>query len=200
MTEFAPGDMVAILAPPGCTDPACRECSKGLPQVCLAGPHYGLDMDGSFAPYIAITARAAIKLPQGVSPASGAVATDAITTAYHAVVGRAQVKAGETVLLYGLGGLGFNALQILVSLGARVIAVDRRQVVLDEAVKFGVSPEDVVPPDVESPAAWIAERKVVVDKAIDFVGVPASFDNAVQAGIFSYFFSLLSFLMGFEFV
>jgi alcohol dehydrogenase, propanol-preferring len=182
--EFAPGDMVSILAVPGCRQPLCAECSKGVPQVCVDGPHYGLDRDGSFAPYVAVKAVAALKLPKDVSAAAGAVATDAITTAYHAVVGRAQVKAGETVLLYGLGGLGFNALQILLSLGARVIAVDQRQTVLDEAVKLGVRSEDAVPPGTTNVAEWIAEKQLLIDKAVDFVGVSESLGTTVQTGMF----------------
>lgn len=182
MKDYAVGDMVAILAVPGCRGSGCLECSKGLPQVCITGHHYGLDMDGSFAPYVAVKATAALKLPPGVSAPAAAVATDAITTAYHAVVGRAQVQAGETVLLYGLGGLGFNALQILRSTGARVIPVDKRQTVLDEAVKFGVDKDDLVPPDTENVTAWISSKGLLIDKAIDFVGAPESFSTAVNTG------------------
>lgn len=184
VTNFEAGDIVAILAVPGCRKSGCAECSKGIPQVCTTGDHYGLDMDGSFAPFVAVKANAALKLPKDVTAAAAAVATDAITTAYHAVVGRAQVQAGETVLLYGLGGLGFNALQILLSLGARVIAVDQRQTVLDEAVKFGVKKDDIVPPRTKDVAEWIANRQLLVDKVVDFVGVPDSFNTAVETGKF----------------
>lgn len=174
--------MVAIIAMPGCGESTCEECSKGLTQLCGHGDHYGLDTDGFFAPYVAVKEAAAIRLPQGVSAAAAAVATDAITTAYHAVVDRAQVKAGETVFLHGLGGLGFNALQILHSIGARVIAADQRQTVLDEAVKFGVAQGDIVPPDSENVAAWISDKGIAIDKAIDFVCVPKSFSAAVDTG------------------
>ena len=127
-------------------------------------------------------ASAALKVPPGVSSPAAAVATDAITTAYHAVVGRAEVKKGETVLLYGLGGLGFNALQILRGIGARVVAVDQRPGVLEEAIKFGVEEEDVVPVGTDDVAGWIARKGIVIDKVIDFVGVPESFNAAVDAG------------------
>ncbi|KAK5044558.1 hypothetical protein LTR84_010682 [Exophiala bonariae] len=182
VTNFTIGDMVSIMSFAGCLEPTCAECSRGFTQLCADGHHYGLDIDGSFAPYIAIRAAAAIKLPKGVSAAAGAVATDAITTAYHAVVERAQVKCRETILLYGLGGLGFNALQIILSLGARIIAVDKRQAVLEEAIKLGVPREDVVPPDAKSVTDWIQERQLVIDKVVDFLGLPETFESAIQTG------------------
>lgn len=92
-----------------------------------------------------VRAHAALKVPAGVSTTAAAVATDACLTAYHAVFGQAQVKTGETVLIIGLGGLGFNALQIALSIGARVIAMDKRQTMLEEAKNFGVNDEDIIP-------------------------------------------------------
>ena len=45
-------------------------------------------------------------------------------TAFHGIIDRAQVKADETVVIYGCGGVGLSATQIATALGARVIAVD----------------------------------------------------------------------------
>lgn len=174
--------MVSIISVPGCVETNCSVCSRGLPQVCPTGPKYGLEIDGSFAPYVAIQAHAALKLPKGVYPPHGAVATDAVLTAHHAVVGRAKVQAGETVLLYGLGGLGFNALQILLDLKARVIPIDKRASVLEEAVNFGVRREDVAPSDVENIADWIREKGIVIDKVLNFVGNTESLQTGIQVG------------------
>ncbi|OQV01156.1 Alcohol dehydrogenase GroES-like domain-containing protein isoform 2 [Cladophialophora immunda] len=181
VTKFQPGEMVSILSVPGCGTATCRECSGGVPQICSTGEHYGIGNDGSFAPYVAIRERAAVKLPPGVSAAAGAVATDACVTAYQAVVRRAKVKKGDTVLLYGLGGLGFNALQMILHIGARVVVVDRRQAVLDEAVRFGVKTDDVVPVGTASVSEWVQARGLVVDSAIDFVGVPETFKTAIES-------------------
>jgi len=59
------GDMVAVLAVPGCGASDCPECSRGYPQICMLGEHYGIGDDGSYAPYVAIKARAAVPLPKG---------------------------------------------------------------------------------------------------------------------------------------
>ncbi|KAK5047426.1 hypothetical protein LTR84_006522 [Exophiala bonariae] len=178
---FKRGDIVAVIIVPGCAEADCSECVSGLPQLCRQGPRYGGGQDGFFAPYVKVTERAAIKLPPNVSVAAGAVATDACMTAYHAVVGRARVTRGETVLIFGLGGLGFNALQIALHLGARVIVSDKRQAVLNEAKRIGVRDEDIVSPDTEEIGEWIRNREVRVDKAIDFVSVPATFSAATDS-------------------
>lgn len=180
ITKFKPGDMVAVVCLPGCAD--CEECSSGLPQLCFQGPRYGGGRDGFFAPYVTVVERAAIKIPAGVSAAAGAVATDACITAHHAVVGRAEVKASDTVLLNGLGGLGFNALQIILSIGARVFVLDKRQIVLDEAVKFGVPTDQVVPAETANVGEWLGRKGVKIDKVIDFVGMPETIRAGIESG------------------
>jgi alcohol dehydrogenase, propanol-preferring len=104
-----------------------------------------------------------------VSPAVGAVATDAVTTAYSAIVKRAEVKRGETVFLFGLGGLGFNALQVLLWIGARVIVADRREETLLEAEKLGVPKENIVPVGMEI-GEFVRERGLedCIDTVADY--------------------------------
>lgn len=183
VSGFKSGDLVAINAVAGCGSQGCGECSRGYPQVCLSqdGERHGLGYDGSYAPYVAIKAKAATKLPDGVSVQQGAVATDACMTAYHAVVGTAQVKKDNTVVIIGLGGLGFNAVQIVQAVGARVIISDKREEVVGEAIRFGVPEEDAVPVG-EDLVEFVKRKQLVVDTVIDFVGVPETFNAAQEAG------------------
>lgn len=106
-----------------------------------------------------------------------------MTTAYHAVKRRAKVKASDTVFLFGLGGLGFNALQIIHGIGARVIVSDIRDDLLDEAVQLGIPRSDVVPVG-KSPPAWIEENGLYgkVDIVLDFVGKHQTFEDAQHIG------------------
>jgi propanol-preferring alcohol dehydrogenase len=180
--NFKVGDMVAICSSPGCGKSTCFVCERGFGQLCDECELYGLGFHGSYAPYIAVKARAAIKLPDGVAPEEAAVATDACLTAYHAVVETAKVKKEETVAIVGLGGLGFNALQIVQTIGARVIVTDKRQEVLDEAVKFGVPQADVVPAG-ESLADFVKRNDLLIDTIIDFVGLPELFSASQEAGV-----------------
>ena len=83
------------------------------------------------------------------------------------------------MLIFGIGGLGFNALQVVMAIGSRVIVVDRRQEVLDEAVNFGVPKQDAIPPG-EDAVKFVKENKLVVDVVIDFVGVEETFSASQE--------------------
>jgi len=60
------GDKVAIYAVPGCGLEECTECGRDLAQLCRTGQHHGIGQDGCFTDYIAIDARAAVPLPEGM--------------------------------------------------------------------------------------------------------------------------------------
>lgn len=119
----------------------------------------------------------------GVTSAQAAVATDAVNTAYHAITRRAEVKAHETVFLFGLGGLGFNALQILLHIGPRIIVSDIRQERLDEAQKLGIPPCDIVPIGA-SPQEFVTGASLdgKIDTVLDFVGTHQTFEDAQHIG------------------
>ncbi|KAH8897962.1 GroES-like protein [Thozetella sp. PMI_491] len=175
--RFKVGDIVALHAVPGCAMPDCDECSRDLSQLCERGHHSGIGQDGFYAPYAAIDARGVVPVPQGVTPGEAAVATDAVTTAYHAIHRRGEVKASETVFLFGLGGLGFNGLQIVRNIGARVLVCDIRQELLDAAATLGVPKSDIVPIG-KSPVDFVAELGVPIDTVLDFVGTHQTFEDS----------------------
>ena len=187
--RFRLGDKIAILNSAGCNEPPCSECSRGLQRLCTKGQTCGVGMDGAFAPYVSLRKTwEAVRLPEGVSVEQGAVAVDAVMTAYHAVVVKADVRKWDTVLVYGMGGLGMNALQVLMWIGVqRVIVVDKRREVLDEAVKMGVSTEDAIWTGEDARAAedYISKNNILVDKVVDFVGVEQTFASAQNAGKFA---------------
>lgn len=112
-----------------------------------------------------------------------AVATDAVTTAYHAITRRAKVKSNDTVFIFGLGGLGFNGLQVVKAIGARVIVSDVRPEILDAAVRIGVPRNDVVPVG-QSVQDFVRENGLEgrIDTTIDFVGMNQTFEDAQQIG------------------
>ncbi|KAL5002226.1 chaperonin 10-like protein [Aspergillus recurvatus] len=178
--RFTVGTRVALLAVPGCGLPTCSECARDLPQLCPNGFHHGIGQDGFFAEFVAVDQRSAVILPAGVPPEIGAVATDAVLTAYHGIVRRAQVQSSETVFLFGLGGLGFNALQIVLKhIKARVIVSDVRGEKLLAARELGVPESDIVPvdPSVSIPE-FIASRGVTIDTVLEFVGKRQTFSDA----------------------
>ncbi len=85
----------------------------------VAGSGWG----GLFADVTNLPARSVRKMPAGLSFAEAAVFPVSYYTAWHALVDRGQLKAGETLLVLGAGGAtGYAAIQIGKHLGARVIA------------------------------------------------------------------------------
>ena len=97
----------------------------------------GVDVDGAFAEYIVRPTHTLIVVEPEMDPATVAVATDALATPYHALTAVAGLQPGETLVVIGLGGIGSNAVQIGKLLGAKVIAVGRSQVKLDQALRLG---------------------------------------------------------------
>lgn len=172
-----------MFAVPGCGEVDCDDCSRDLSQICERGHHSGIGQDGFYAPYAAVDVRALAHVPDRVSPAEAAVATDAVATAYHAIHRRGEVKATDTVFLFGLGGLGFNALQVILSIGARVLVSDLRDGLLREAEALGVPFEDIVPAghDVQG---FVEARGLAgkIDTVLDFVGKHQTFEDGQHIG------------------
>ncbi|KAJ5825866.1 Short-chain dehydrogenase/reductase SDR [Penicillium riverlandense] len=176
---FKVGDRIATIAVPGCGSDDCPECSRDLAQLCEQAHHAGIGQDGFYAPYAALDIRAVVRVPDGIPSSVTAVATDAVKTSYHAITRRAKVKRHETIFLFGLGGLGFNALQIVLHIGARVIVSDIRQERLEEAVRFGVPRQDIVPAG-KSVQEFVHENGLQgkIDTTLDFVGKHQTFEDA----------------------
>ena len=88
----------------------------GQSVACLSGT-------GGFATHVIAPAALCMPLPPGFSPVDAAAFIMIYATSYHALLDRAQLKAGESVLVLGAaGGVGTAAIQIAKAMGARVIA------------------------------------------------------------------------------
>ncbi|EXM15782.1 Polyketide synthase, enoylreductase domain [Fusarium oxysporum f. sp. vasinfectum] len=108
----------------------------GDPVVAVIGTEYpvtfgdvttaaGIGYDGGFAQYAALFESKTLRIPEGVTFAQAAVATDAIATAYHAIVVEGQISASSKVAIVGLGGLGLSAAQIASRFGSKVYGIER---------------------------------------------------------------------------
>jgi 2-desacetyl-2-hydroxyethyl bacteriochlorophyllide A dehydrogenase len=134
------GDHVTIYPTQGCG--FCDACRMGIENYCLAAPRTGFEIDGGFSEYLQVPGRNAVKIAPEVPWEQAAIIPDAIASSYHALTQKARLQVGETVIIVGLGGLGIHALQLALSMGARVIAAD---VAPDKlAAARGYEPEAVV--------------------------------------------------------
>ena len=96
--------------------PGVTALRVGQNVACLAGT-------GGFATHVIAQAAACLPLPDDFPHVDAAAFIMTYATSHHALVDRAQLKAGETLLVLGAaGGVGSSAIQIAKALGARVIA------------------------------------------------------------------------------
>ena len=100
---------------------------------------FGLCGGGAYAEAIAVPARTAVKLPEGMSFEDGAAVAEAFITAWDALVTQAHLSAGETVLVQAAGsGVGTAAIQIVRAVGARALGTSRTARKLEQARALGL--------------------------------------------------------------
>ena len=103
----------------------CPECRSGQTTTCRAQRVPGFGEPGAYAEYVSVPhAHNLTRLPEFLTPALAAGLGCRVTTAYHALTGRAGLQAGEWLAIHGTGGIGLSALLIGKALGARIVAVD----------------------------------------------------------------------------
>lgn len=133
--RFKEGDRV--LLPAVLTCGVCPNCRRGRENICDNMVMFGNHVDGAYAEYVIAPAKDAIPLPDDMPLEESSIIADAISTPFHAVVNRGQVRAGDNVVVFGCGGVGINAVQVAAAVGASVIAVDVVPEKLEIAKKFG---------------------------------------------------------------
>lgn len=100
-----------------------RAVGDGVTQYKVGDHVIAFTPQGAYAQQIAVPVHAVMPMPPGMDFDTGAAITLTYGTAYHAIVDRGQLKAGETMLVLGAaGGVGLAAIDIGKALGARVIA------------------------------------------------------------------------------
>lgn len=101
----------------------CANCLGGEETTCIRSDILGLVSNGGYAEYVVVPANSILPLPEAVSFTAAAAVGLSALTAYHMLVTKARVRAGEDVLVLAAGsGVGSAALQLAKLHGARVIA------------------------------------------------------------------------------
>jgi 2-desacetyl-2-hydroxyethyl bacteriochlorophyllide A dehydrogenase len=158
----------------------CEMCRAGLENNCLSVKRLGFELPGGMAELIRLPAYNLCPFDLHRAHREMAILPDAIGTPYHALKDLAQVRAGESVLVVGIGGLGIHAVQIAALMGARVIAADRKSEALELAARFGA---DAV---IESSSGNLLDHvmKITkgkgVDKVIEIVGTPQTLEGSLR--------------------
>lgn len=168
--SHAVGDRVCLHYLVSCG--TCAACRAGHEQFCPTGLMLGHFTDGGWAEYLVVPARNAVRLPDGVSDEHGAVMMCSSSTSLHALR-KGRLRAGDAVLVVGVGGLGMSAIQIARDLGASsVIAADRDAGKLALAQRFGAVPVNTtgLTPAAGAAAVRAATDGRGVDVALELVG------------------------------
>jgi len=158
----------------------CYWCSTGNEQFCNSVKMLGHHVDGGYAEYIAVPARNAIPLPDEISFEEGATLMCASATAFHALH-KGRVKAGETVAVFGVGGLGMSAIQLAKAMGAiEVYAVDIKQDKLEMASEYNAIPIDASRVDAVEEIRKLTKGRGV-NVSLEMIGTRKTMEQAIDS-------------------
>jgi 2-desacetyl-2-hydroxyethyl bacteriochlorophyllide A dehydrogenase len=176
--SFRKGDRVCLHYLVTCG--ACAYCKAGTEQFCATVQMIGRHRDGGYAEFIVVPERSVFHLPAEIPFEQGAIMMCSSATSLHAL-NKARLRAGETVAVFGSGGLGISAIQIARALGAaQVFAVDIKPHKLELAARLGAIAIDTKG---EDPVTRIREQTNGrgVDVALELIGLPATMRQAVRS-------------------
>ena len=158
VTHVSEGDSVVLSFLPSCG--RCSYCSRGMQNLCDLGAFLinGPQLDGTyrfhgrgqglgqmcllgtFSEYTVVPAASVVKVDDGTALDKAALVGCGVTTGYGSAVRTAEVRAGETVIVMGIGGIGINAVQGARIAGARnIVAIDPVAFKREKALEFGAT-------------------------------------------------------------
>ncbi len=178
VTTLKPGERVCLHYLTTCGD--CHYCAVGSEQFCVEASMIGKYRDGGYAEYIAVPARSAVHLPQEIPFEQGAIMMCSSATSFHALR-KGRLQAGETVAVFGVGGLGMSAIQLADAMGALdVYAVDIDTERLSMAEDFGAIAIDASQENPVEEVRRLSDGRGV-DVALELIGLPSTMHQAVAS-------------------
>ncbi len=163
VTKVQPGDHVVCSFVPACG--TCRYCSTGRQSLCDMGANAlfgmmpdgtfrfhgttpdgrledfgGMCMLGTFAERATVSQHSVVKVDYWLPLDRAVLVGCGVPTGWGSAVYAGDVRVGDTVVIYGIGGIGINAVQGALSAGAKyVVVVDPIEFKRDTALKFGAT-------------------------------------------------------------
>ena len=115
-----------MTTPFSCGCGTCHECVRGQPQICNDYTQPGFTHWGAFADYVIIRHADVnlVSVPDSIDFATAASLGCRFATSFRGLIEQAKLQAGESVAVFGCGGVGLSAVMIASAAGADVIAVD----------------------------------------------------------------------------
>jgi len=177
VTNLAPGDRVCVHYLVHCG--TCEFCTRGLEQFCRTGQMIGKHRDGGYAEFVRIPAANAFALPDEIPFEAGAIMMCSSATAFHAL-SKARLKSGESIAIFGFGGLGYSLLQLAKALGCgATYVIEINPAKLASATELGAVAIDAKAGD---PVAQIknATGGEGVDVSFELIGSAKTMQQAVR--------------------
>jgi NDMA-dependent alcohol dehydrogenase len=206
VTKVKPGDHVVCSWIPSCGH--CRYCSTGRQNLCDLGAsigigclpdqtfrmHYegedvgGMCMLGTFSQYGTVAEASVVKIDQSLPLESAVLVGCGVPTGWGTATNSGGVRPGDTVVIYGIGGVGINAVQGAVHAGAKhVVVVDPIAFKRDTAMKFGATHafatyEEAQEAVVQMTWGQLADQALITVGRVDEGVVTAAFDVVGKGG------------------
>ncbi len=170
-----------VVVSPGISCGRCERCLLGMDNQCRFYKIVGYEVDGGYAELVKVPRMNLIAKPEGMSFVEAASFPLVFLTAYHMLVSRARIQAGETVLVLGAGsGVGSAAIQIAKIYNANVIATAGDEKKLAKAKELGADHTiDHYKQDVAEEARSLTGKKGV-DVVIEHVG-KATWEKSIRS-------------------
>ena len=160
----------------------CSHCSTGWQQLCNEGVKavFGVTGNGAHAKYMKCPASTLVPLRDDISFIAGAAISCGTGTAWGALE-RLDLKASQTIAIFGMGPVGLSAVMLANKMGSKVIAIDINKQRLERSVEFGA---DVILNPEESEDLLIKIKDLTkglgVDASLDASSSPAARSIAVK--------------------
>lgn len=178
VTMVKPGDRACLHYLIACGH--CEQCTRGNEQFCATGSMLGHYRDGGWAEYIAVPERNVVVLPPEIPFEHGAAMMCSAATSFHALR-KSRIRKGETIAIFGIGGLGMAAVQLARAFGAaEVFAVDIDANKLARSAELGAIPVDAARVDPVDDLRRRTNGKGV-DVALEVIGLPVTMGQAVRS-------------------
>ena len=177
VADLQKGDRVCLHYMVTCGN--CEYCNMGSEQFCTSGSMIGKYQPGGYAEYICLPARSVFKLPKEIPFEQAAIMMCSSSTSFHALR-KVRLEGGESVALFGIGGLGMSAIQLAYAMGAlRVFGVDINPDKLALAEEYGAFPINADQVEAVGEIKRLTQGKGA-DVALELIGLPVTMRQAIE--------------------
>lgn len=179
VNDLKAGQKVIINPAYSCGD--CFYCRQGLQNLCASGGLLGRDRDGSFAEYVTVPSFCAVPLPDSISfdDASTLQSLATVLRGWEKLESVRLPKAGDVVVVIGLGTPGLLMTRLAVLTGATVVACTRSQWKLDIAAAYGAKTVNPAEQDLKSVLMDLTDGRGA-DFVFETAGKSATFGQAID--------------------